>query len=260
MNRMFWKSSLILSLGALFIACWQNVGEKTTSTSITTGNPTKIGLVFIEQNSADTRVHISGSLGIFAANQVPVLDSLPYLTIKLVNQDTFNLSTGAIEDLIGSHLYDTTFIMPDDSIASFNILVQSREGAAVIRGLKYNYDKKYFQGTAPPPGADFHVYMQRTVPFGGSIKIPEELLAIERYDFYACIPGTPFYSKLDKMGAFSMQVPKGKYEGRFVVIQVEGLLSGIAWKAKIFGVSDSLYTEKNDAYMPSEVIDSVYAK
>ncbi|HKP94593.1 MAG TPA: hypothetical protein VJ385_02440 [Fibrobacteria bacterium] len=127
---------LVFILALLHFACMvsQDRGRNSASTSVTTGNPTGIKLIF-QKDSLPTPIF--GTVDVFATTQIPVpsYQPLPLLRIHV---------SGATELFLDSADFitipDSTWpkaLVGNDSTLHFNIVVTCDKGGAIIRDFRY---------------------------------------------------------------------------------------------------------------------------
>ena len=250
---------LILSLAAALISfgLWACRGENLSGTSVTIGNPTKVGLTFVDPNSS-VSVRISGQLGLYSSRQIAPWDSLPLLSYRLINQDSFILTGEQLRPVLAIPMYDS-IIQRDSGTFEFNLHITSHSnGSSLLRKLKYMVSENRFLAENMYEGARVPVFMESPVSINGTVDISVLARNPDNRGYFAYIPGSPIFSKLDSTGLYSFTVPRGKHEVLLAVYAPESPQSGIHPAIRIFAFNDSLSTNSPGILVPSSQIDSLY--
>jgi hypothetical protein len=250
---------LILSLSAALIALglWACRGENLSGTSVTIGNPTKVGLTFVDPNSAIS-VRISGHLGVYSPRQIAPWDSLPLLSYRLINQDSFILTGELLRPVLSIPTYDS-IIQSDSGAFEFNLhITSSSNGSSLLKKLKYLVSENRFVAENMYGSARMPVFMESPVSVRGTVDISELARNPNTRGYYAYIPGSPIFSKLDSTGHYSLTVPRGMHEVLLAVLTPENPQSGVHPVVRIFAFNDSLSANSPETLVPSRQIDSLY--
>lgn len=124
------------------------------STSVTTGNPTGVRIIFKKGSSL---VSINGKAEVFAVNQiaVPGFSPEPLLSIAFQNANSIEVNAETIDSIADSLGQENSY--SEDSIHKFNIVVSSDSGRLILGGLsfrKWESSFIFYKSGIPLPNFD----------------------------------------------------------------------------------------------------------
>lgn len=189
---------LRLACALALAACQTSPDEKTSSTSISTGNP--VGLTFhIEKDSKP--VSFTGTLEIYETDQIPVdgYRPNPLLQMHLESVDSVRLDTSAIMGIPHALWWDS---LAEDSADAFdtqlefNVVFKGDSLGAILKGFRFDSNSRRFIPSIGINGADsegnVHAGLSRLVDYIG--RLPPDLLNAHM-DYYLFIYGTGYGAK-----------------------------------------------------------------
>jgi hypothetical protein len=243
------KLVLILLCIASFFACLRNVGQEVTSTSVTTGNPSGIRLVFKKDSLP---VSLNGKVEIFAMTQIPVhgFSPNPLLIYRLENASSIEIEGKSIESIPDS-LWPAGSL-EGDSIWKFNAVISGDSEGSVVKGMAF---KKAMNGSGfARPGlfSEFDSHTEASVTLSGLLnyvgKMDTNRLSFYR-DHYIFIYGTGFSAK-EEHGLFKFTgLPVGYHEAFLLPLpgSKDGQASGED-SAAVYTLNSVLSTEIDSLY------------
>jgi hypothetical protein len=233
----------------VFFSCLRNTGQEVTSTSVTTGNPNGIRLVFKKDS---TLVSLNGTLEVFASNQIPVpgYSPDPLLKFNLVEAKNIEIEAGSIESIPDS-LWPARSI-EGDSIRRFNVVISSDSLGLVLKEISLIKSKDGLNFAASGkvlPNIELHsemiVDLVRLTEYVG--KTDTNRLSLG-HDYYLFIYGTGYVSKGDH-GIFKLsRLPMGQHNAFFFLLpKGESPTAGMDSTA-IFSLNGGLDTKVDSLY------------
>lgn len=236
---------------ALF-ACLRNAGQEVTSTSVTTGNPTGIRIIFKKDSSL---VSINGKAEVFAVNQIPVpgFSPEPLLSIAFQHANSIEVKAESIESIADSLWPEKSY--GADSIHKFNIVVSSDSMGLILGDLSFRNRKSgsdFYKSGVPLPNFESHAevtadLVELTDYIG---KTDTNRLSIV-HDYYLFIYGTGFVAK-GESGVFEVsRLPQGQYAAFFLPLYKKNEHSQGIDSTPVFSLIEGLNTENDSLYRGS---------
>jgi hypothetical protein len=246
----------LLCLVALF-ACLRNAGQEVTSTSVTTGNPTGIKVVFKRES---VPVSLNGTVDIYAADQIPVegYSPDPLLRISLNKSQSIEIGSESI-DSIEDSLWPVKSV-EGDSIKKFNVVVTGDSLGLILEGYGF---RKRKGGT----GFDFFKNGNVLASGGATIQVAADLVPLTDYVcktdtnrlafssiavYHLFIYGTGYKAK-GEAGVFKLsKLPIGQHNAHLIKLPGRDHLTSGQDSASVFNLIGGLNTANDSIYRGSE--------
>ncbi len=119
-------------------ACLQSSAPVISSTSVTTGNPTGIRIIFRKDSLP---ISLNGKVEVFATTQIPVpgYSPDPLLKINLVEASDVEIEESSIQAIPDS-LWPAKSI-EGDSVRKFNVVISSDSLGSILEGFHFQKNK-----------------------------------------------------------------------------------------------------------------------
>ena len=238
---------LVLAMWNFLVGC---MDERTTGTSSTTGNPTKVGLGF-QQDGATVR--ITGRAQLYASSQIPVFDSVALAVYELKNQDSLYLTKDTLEAILnraGNRLAPIS----SDSVLVLNAIITSVEGqGAMLMGIRYNVGQGTFQKLVewiPPSGK---IVLGKMVDYHGNVSVERS----DQVAYYIFVSGSPFYARLEIDGFTLKGLLPGRYEPLLMPVATARTSTNSPLESRIFLLNEPLKTGEEKTFQLGALMDTV---
>lgn len=257
------KVVLTLIAGLFLLACIQNSREVLTSTSVTTGNPSGIRIIFKKDS---TPISLNGVVEVFASTQIPVpgFSPKPLLRIELAEAKDIEIATSSINSIPDSLWPEKS--TEGDSIQRFNAVITSDSLGLILENICFNRKKAGFsfskEDSVLPSNnsqAEIIANLAQLTDYAGKTDT-NQLSAF--HDYYLFIYGTGFVSK-GEHGIFMLpRLPIGTHNAFFLPLAKKPYPVSSIDSATIFSLNGKLDTRtdslsRGPIYREIELPDSL---
>jgi hypothetical protein len=256
--RLYIKTTLSVLCALAIFTCVRNAGQEVTSTSVTTGNPTGIRILF----KRDTLpVSISGHVDFFATTQIPLpsYSPNPILRANISNANEFQLEPDILMGIADS-LWPKTSI-DADSIYHFNLVVSDSSVGILLKDFGWNKKNNSFR--IQLSNGELIDENQKMDLNGNLVLLKEVVCNIDPVTMspdrtnILFIYGTGFWT-IEKNGRFVFPaLPKGEYELAHAGLPGRDRPTSRFDSLDIYGINKKISTEKENFLIIKGIIEEI---